>query len=260
MARFKSIMDLTAEEWLAALKLPLSEIPDAVIVEGSWWREQRTRWRLSYLSDVRELNFPDIFWGRWRDRKVVFCCAYGAPRAVEIIHLFGILGAKLAVQIGTCGGLQPHLRPGDIVLPEVALCREGVAHIYGAVEAAAGSGEWIEPARQRLAWREHRTHTGTHLTWSALFAQDGKLVESWHRAGYLSVDMETAATFAVAQYFQMPAVSMLVVWDDLTRGRSFLDPLSEEALAALNRGNQAVFEVALELTEHVSPAQVRGKE
>jgi len=244
-------MEMTAAEWRQALELTEAEIPDVVIVEGSWWREQRTQWRLSALADVRELKFPDIFWGRWRDKTVVYCCAYGAARTVEIIHLFGILGAKLAVQIGTCGGLQPHLNPGDIVLPRVALCREGVAHIYGAIDSVAGADEWIDRAAQQLAARGHQTVTGTHLTWATLFGQTGKMIETWHRAGYLAVDMETATTFAVADYFGLPAVSMLVVWDDLTRNRSFLDPLSDDELAALNRANKSVFEVALDLAAHL---------
>jgi hypothetical protein len=58
-------MDIEAEEWLAAMKLDAADVPDVVIVEGSWWRQQRTDWRLGYLSEVRELEFPDIFWGRW---------------------------------------------------------------------------------------------------------------------------------------------------------------------------------------------------
>jgi hypothetical protein len=108
---FRSITEITADEWLHAMKLPKEDIPDVIILEGSWWRQQRTAWRLGYLTDVRELEFPDIFWGRWRDKKVVYCCVYGAPRAVEIVHLFGTLGTRLAVQIGTCSGLQPHLNP-----------------------------------------------------------------------------------------------------------------------------------------------------
>jgi uridine phosphorylase len=252
MSGFKSIMEVTREEWLTALKMPPGEVPDVVIVEGSWWRQQRTDWRLSYLTDVRELAFPDMFWGRWRDKKVVFCCAYGASRTVEVIHLFGVLGAKLAVQIGTCGGLQSHLRTGDVILPEAALCREGVAYLYGAVEAALGASAWLDHASNDLKARAHTVYRGTHLTWSALFAQDGRMVETWHRAGYLSVDMETATTYAVAEHFGVPAVSMLVVWDDLTRGRSFLDPLSDDEQAALNRANQSVYEVALALAERLS--------
>ena len=251
MTELTALMEMTADEWQQALDLTEAEIPDVVIVEGSWWREQRTEWRLSYLSDVRELKFPDIFWGRRNDKTVAFCCAYGAARTVEIIHLFGILGTKLAVQIGTCGGLQSYLNPGDIILPKVALCREGVAHIYGAIDSVMGNSHWIGQAEQLLTDRNHQTYTGTHLTWSTLFGQTGRMVETWHRAGYLSVDMETATTFAVADYFGMPAVSMLVVWDDLTRNRSFLDLLTDEELAALNRANESVFEVALELADQI---------
>ena len=51
----------------------------------------------------------------------------------------------------------------------------------------------------------------------------------------------------VKVYFNIPAVSMLAVWDDLTRGRSFLDPLSEVEMAALNQANKSVYDVALAL-------------
>jgi uridine phosphorylase len=249
MAKFRSTLEITAAEWLAALKLPPADIPDAVIVEGSWWRQQRTDWRLGYLTDVRELDFPDIFWGRWQGKKVVYCCAYGAPRTVEIIHLFGLLGAKLTVQIGTCGGLQSHLQTGDIILPTAAIGRDGVTHLYAPGEIGYADPTWQQQAERLLAARNQRTYTGTHLTWSTLFFQSGPMVESWQRAGYLAVDMETATTLAVSRHFALPALSLLVVWDDLTRGRSFLDPLSASELAALNRANTAVYEVALALME-----------
>jgi len=250
--QFRSMMDISRAEWLDAMQLDAADIPDAVIVEGSWWRQQRTDWRLGYLTGVRELAFPDIHWGRWKDKKVVFCMAYGAPRTSEIIHLFGALGAKLAVQIGTCGGLQSHLKPGDIILPEVAFCRDGVAHLYGPPDAVTGSPVWIERAQALLNGRGHTTYRGPHVTWSSLFTETPQMMEAWNRAGLLSVEMETATTFAAARHFGMDTVSMVVVWDDLTRGRRFLDPLPEGGLEALNRANESVFEVALALVEQVA--------
>ena len=252
MTNFRSILDITAEEWLPSMGLTPEDIPDVVIVEGSWWREQRSAWRLGYLEDVRELAFPDIFWGRWQDKKIAFCMAYGAPRTVEIIHLFGILGTKLAVQIGTCGGLQSFEKSGDIILPEIAFCRDGVAHLYDAPEAAKGDMPWIEQAEALLAERDHTIHRGAHMTWSSLFTETAVMMEAWHQAGILSVDMETATTFAVARHFGMPAVSMLVVWDDLTRGKRFLDPLSDTEQQALDKANKSVFEVALALAERTA--------
>ncbi|GBD84046.1 purine nucleoside phosphorylase DeoD-type [bacterium BMS3Abin02] len=245
----RSILDMSPDEWQRALRLDDDDLPVAVISEGSWWREQRTGWRLGALDGVRELAFPDMFLGRWRDRPVVYCCAYGAPRAVEVVHLFGSLGARLAIQIGTCGGLQGRLQTGDVVVPDVAACQEGIARIYGAGEHTLANPEWSDRARSMLTTRDHTVHKGTNLTWFSIFAQSGAMVEAWHDAGYLSVDMETATTFAVSRYFDMPAVSMLVVWDDLLQGRSFLDPLEPSAQQKLDDANEAVFEVALDLVQ-----------
>lgn len=247
--QFRSILDVTKPEWLEGLGLTEEEIPDTVIVEGSWWRAERQAWRLGYLTEVRELGFPDIFLGTWRDKKIAFCMAYGAPRAVEIVYLFGFLGARMAIQIGTCGGLQSHLKSGDIILPERAVGLDGVAHLFGDGEAAVAEPDLVSRAEQLLRARDHATYRGEHITFSSLFAESTSMMADWHRAGFLSVDMETATTLNVAAGFGVPAVSLLVVWDDLTRGKRFLDPMTEAETAALNRANESVFEVALALTE-----------
>lgn len=250
-SRFRAITDLTADEWLSGLGLGADEIPDAVIVEGSWWRAQRQAWRLGLLDEVRELDFPDIFWGRWRDRKIVFCMAYGAPRTVEVIYLFAFLGARLAIQIGTCGGLQSHLKSGDIILPETAACRDGVAQLYGDHEIAFAAPEQVARAETLLRAKRHTVYRGGHMTFSSLFAETTAMMAGWNQAGYLSVDMETATTLSVATALGVPALSMLVVWDDLTRGKRFLDPLTDEETAALDRANGSVYEVALALSEQL---------
>jgi purine-nucleoside phosphorylase len=147
--------------------------------------------------------------------------------------------------------LQSHLKPGDIILPEVAFCREGVAHMYGTPDAVLGSTEWIDKAQKLLEARNHTTYRGPHVTWSSLFTETPQMMESWHRAGYLAVEMETATTFAVARYFKMAAVSMVTVWDDLTRGRRFLDPLPPGGREALDNSNKSIYEVALTLAEQL---------
>lgn len=242
-------MDMDPNEWQRALELSDEDIPVAIISEGTWWRDERTTLRLGHLEDVRELKFPDMFFGRWHGKPIVYCCAYGAPRAVEVAHLFGSLGARLAVQIGTCGGLQSGLRPGDIVVPSEAVCREGIAQVYGAADRTHADPQQRERARRRLEELGHSVHDGVHLTWYSIFAQSGAMVEEWAEAGYLSVDMETATTFAVAEHFGMASVSMLVVWDDLLGGRSFLDPLDPVEQKRLDEGNTTIFDVALDLID-----------
>lgn len=245
----RGILELTAAEWRAALDMPEAQVPEAVIVEGSWWREQRTSWRLGQLENARELKFPDIFVGDWRGHRVAFCCAYAAARTAEIVQLFGVLGTRLAVQIGTCGGLQPHLRPGDVIVPKTARMQDGVAQLYGSGPISSGNAGALEWVRTSLSGKGFAVHDGDHLSWPTLFAQDARLITQWVGEGISSVDMETATTYAVAARYGMISASMLVVWDELTRGRSFLDPLTPDEQRAVDRGNAAVFELALALVE-----------
>jgi purine-nucleoside phosphorylase len=69
----------------------------------------------------------------------------------------------------------------------------------------------------------------------------------WSDEGYLGVDMETAATLAVARMFGAAGVAMLVAWDEVLSDRSFLDPLPDDQQAAFDRAEDEVFEVALAL-------------
>ncbi len=75
------------------------------------------------------------------------------------------------------------------------------------------------------------------------------MYERWHSLGYLSVEMETATTLAAAARYGVAGVSLVVVWDDLSRGRRFLDPMQPDETEQLNLSNQAVFDVALALVE-----------
>lgn len=244
----RAVMDLTRAEWLEALEMDESDIPRAVVMEGSWWREQRTTWRLSHLDEVRELAFPDMFHGRWRGEPVVYSCVYGAPRAVELAHLFGVIGTPRMVMIGTCGGLDARLATGDVVVPSVSVAREGVARLYGSEERIDADSSLSEAARSALRRRGFTTWDPLHLSWLSIFAQSGRMVDEWTEAGYGSVDMEAATLYAVADHFGFAATALLVVWDLLAEDKSFLDPLSPAAVGRLDAANEAVFETALEIT------------
>ena len=248
MSKRRAVMDLGADEWWAALGMDPVDTPRAVIMEGSWWREQRTAWRLGLLDEVRELVFPDLFWGLWRGSPVVYSCVYGAPRAVEPAHLFGVLGTPRMVMIGTCGALGPGLATGDVVVPTTAVAREGVALLYGVTDRVDADRDLSERGRAALEKRGIKASDSLHLTWSSIFAQSGAMVEEWSGLGYGSVDMEAATLYAVARHFGFQAAALLAVWDQLDTDRSFLDPLTSDEQARLDQANAAVFEAALEIT------------
>ncbi len=240
-------MNLTPEGWLECAGLSQGEIPDLLILEGTWWNKARYKMRLAYLSDVRELNFPDMFLGSYNGKKIMFCCAYGAPRAVEPVHVFGSLGTKRVIQIGSCGGLQEGVFTGDVLLSERAKIGEGASQYYGKTDFSEASPNLVEAAHQTFEKQGFKVHRGPHVTTSALFAQPPNLLKQWQEAGYLGVDMETSAVFSAASYFEMQAASFLFVWDELLKGRTWLDTFSPEESLKQEVANKAIFEMALEL-------------
>jgi len=234
-------------QWLEALGLSPSEIPVAVILEGTWWEKAAYENRTQHLTNTRELNFPGWVLGTHQGANVLYVCAYGAPKAVEPVHVLAALGTKRAIQIGSCGSLESRCRTGDIIVPSRAEIGEGASQYYGGFDVALASKPLQARASELLGERGMTVHDGHHLTTSALFAQPREVVERWSDAGYSSVDMETSAVYTAASHFGMEAVAMLYVWDELLAGRGFLDSFSEDEQRRQREANEATFAVALQL-------------
>jgi nucleoside phosphorylase len=89
-------------------------------------------------------------------------------------------------------------------------------------------------------------HAGRIYTTAALFAEGKREIDEWHARGYAAVDMETAATFAVAEHFGMDRVSILFAFDNPRHsGHLLLDEADKMERRA--RGNRRMNEVAFEL-------------
>jgi purine-nucleoside phosphorylase len=132
-------------------------------------------------------------------------------------------------------------------VPSRALGLDGVSVLYAAEKEMAASAAWSDRAAEGLEARGLRVHRGPSVTWPTLMNPPIARALEWRDAGNLGVDMETACTLAVARRFGAAGVSMLVAWDEVLAGRTFLDRLPQDEAAALARAEDAVFEVALAL-------------
>ena len=247
-----AILDFKADRWMTALGWTPEDVPDVLVLEGTWWRERAVQSRLRMLEGVSETAFPDIFTGRAGTSRLAYSCAYGAARAAEVAHVCAQVGTPLIVQIGTCGALVPGITTGTVAVPDRALARDGVTPTYGGGETVALDGPWSEQAAIHLARRGIAVNRGLHLTWTTLFAQDDALCAGWAAEGIATVDMETAAVAAVAARFGAKCVALLAAWDILGEGRTFLDPVDRDETRALADANAATWETALDLAAQVA--------
>ena len=232
--------------WLTLLGLAPHEVPELLVLEGTWWRQKALDTRLPHLTGVRELGMPDLWHGWLGGVPVAYCPAYGAPRAIEPVHALAVCGTPVIVQVGSCGGLQPGVRTGDVVLAEHGFIGEGASQYYGGYGSSPADADLVDRAAALLASRGLTAHRGSTLSTSALLQQPDELVAAWSAAGHLGVDMETSAVLSVAAHFGVRAASLLFVWDELP-GRSWTDMFTPDEQAAQARANSAVFDVALKL-------------
>lgn len=140
----------------------------------------------------------------------------GAPAAAAVLEEFIAIGVQEFLSIGTAGGLQPDLAPGDVVVCTSAIRDEGVSHHYthsddvaapdraltSRLEAAILRAEL--PARQGASWTIDTPYRETAT--EARHYQDG---------GVLCVEMEAAALFTVAEFRGAALASAFCVSDSL---------------------------------------------
>ena len=233
---------MNSDAWLALLGLSAEEVPQLLILEGTWWRDRALAARLAQLSDVRETGMPDLWWGRLDGVPVAYCPAYGAARAVEPVHVLATCGTPRVVQIGSCGGFA--IPTGDVVISTGATIGEGASQYYGGTAVSLPTAALV--ARAAASFGEIAVHVGPTVSTDSLLAQSAELIRGWAAAGHRGVDMETSAVFSAAASFGVEAVSLLYVWDELP-GRSWTDPFTATETAAQARANAATFQVALSL-------------
>ena len=126
------LRELTREDWLSILGIPPTLVPHALVLRGT--RNLKTQYAAykQMFDDVLELGTPngvleDVLIGTVGGVRVAYASVYGAPMASEVVHMFGVLGTSLVIQIGCCGALADEVGPGDLFFAEEAYCGDGAS-------------------------------------------------------------------------------------------------------------------------------------
>ncbi len=149
-------------------------------------------------------------------------------------------------QIGSCGGLQHGIRPGDVVVAERVRIAEGASAYYGGGDYAEAAAGLVDRATRVATQHGLVVHRGPTVTTEVLLRQPPELIRSWSQAGYLGVDMESSATFSAAAWLGMRRVALLHAWDELLAGRSWTHPLPEADATRRTATEAALFDLALQ--------------
>jgi uridine phosphorylase len=164
--------------------------------------------------------------------------AVGAPQAVMILEKLIVLGARKVLFFGWTGGLQAHLSPGDLILPDQAISEEGTSRHYSAQKKPRPSPGLFGEVEQLLKQEDWPFHKGAVWTTDAPYRETVEKVRRFQARGVLGVDMETSALFTVGAFRGIEVVSLLIVSDDLsglTWRHGFREPRFLEARQRMAR-------------------------
>lgn len=159
----------------------------------------------------------------------------GGPSAAIAIEELYRCGADTFVRIGTCGGMQPEVKSGDIVVATGAIRMEGTSREYAPIEFPAVpdlmvTNALVEAARKK----EIPFHTGVVQCKDSFYGQHEPEVkpvsyellnkwEAWKRLGCLASEMESAALFILASHLRVRVGSCFLVMANQEREKLGLE-------------------------------------
>lgn len=139
----------------------------------------------------------------------------GGPSASIAMEELYRCGADTFVRIGTCGGMQPEVKSGDVIIATGAIRMEGTSKEYAPIEFPAVADLEVTNALVEGAKKEGcEFHTGVVQCKDAFYGQHEpermpvsyelqNKWEAWKRMGCKASEMESAALMIVAGHLRV---------------------------------------------------------
>jgi uridine phosphorylase len=209
--------------------LAVGSVSADVIVCGDPGRSTRIAQHLSdakLLSDRREYR---IYQGLSGDITVTVCShGIGAPGAAIAFEELIAAGARRIIRLGTCGGLQPDIKAGHLIIATAAVQNTG----YGRETVPPGYPAVADPdlsiALQQAAEKSNHPHvTGLVLTRDGFYRGVSMPsmpdYQTMSAANVQAVEMECAALFIVGSLRQVRTAAILAVDGNVLKNVESMD-------------------------------------
>lgn len=190
----------------------------------------RVPWIASYLENAQKMaqsrEFTTYTGTLDGTRVSVTSTGIGGPSAAIAMEELVALGAHTFLRIGTCGGMQPELVPGALIIPTGAIRMEGTSQEYMPLAFPAvpdfGLTEHLVCAARAAAYDYH---TGVVQCKDSFYGQHSPETmpvaptllqnwQAWKAAGTLASEMESAALFTVAAARHVRCATILqMLWN-----------------------------------------------
>ena len=203
------------------------------------------------IADSREYV---TYTGLLDDERVsVTSTGIGGPSAAIALEELVQAGADTFLRVGTCGGMQPEVQSGDLVIATGAVRMEGTSREYAPLEyPAVASLDAVNALVSAAKALNKPYHTGVVQCKDSFYGQHSpqdkpvsyelmQKWEAWKRMGCLASEMESAALFIVAASLRVRIGTCLLAIANQERERLGLDnPVVHDTDGAIRTGIEAM--------------------
>ena len=226
--------------------ISITKPPESLIV--CLQRGLPERWRMRWRNPLRHAGkiMADLYLLKKTNGRVgvLTNLGEGAPMISALTEELIAFGVKRIISLVWGGGLQPDLKPGDIVVCDRAIRDEGVSHHYLPPEKYSHANlELVERLREAIQARGRSCQVGTTWTTDGPYRETREEVIQYQAEGVKTVEMEIAALFAIGEFRNVQVASAVAVGDSLARLRWDLP----EDLRVIERSLEQIYLAAIDV-------------
>ena len=199
------------------------DFAETVLMPGDPLRAQALA--KNHLDNVRQVNSVRNmlgFTGTFKGKPVsIMGSGMGMPSISIYAHeLFDYYGVKQIIRVGTCGGLLPDMKVGDLVLATTASTDSAMNRLaFSDWDYAAGAdADLLCRVREKAVQAGLKIRTGSVFASDWFYHPDDEFIAKVQKMGILALDMESAALYALAQKHGTRALTILSVSDVIPTG------------------------------------------
>ncbi len=164
------------------------------------------------------------FTGTYNGKRVsVMGSGMGIPTLSIYVHeLITEYNVKTLIRVGTCGGMQPDQKVGDIVLAMTSSTNSSINRLrFGGMDyAPAASFDLLLKAYEAAKKRGAKVSVGGVFSSDIFYGDDPNWWKKFADYGVLVVEMETSGLYTLAAKFKVDALSILTVSDCIVTGEA----------------------------------------
>ncbi|MCY4336295.1 MAG: purine-nucleoside phosphorylase [Litoreibacter sp.] len=201
------------------------EIAETVLMPGDPYR---AKWAAAtFLDDaklVNEVRGMLGFTGTWKGNRVTI---HGSGMGMTSLSIYANelirdFGAKTLIRIGSCGGMQPHVRIRDVILAMTSTTLNTPSSGIFKELNYAPCADWglLHAAFKTSEAKGTKTHVGGIYSSDVFYDERPDLNDQMTRHGILGVEMEAAELYTLAARHKVRALAVLTVSDHLQTGEA----------------------------------------